>query len=305
MPTAEANGFNYDEAFSRNIGWVTTEEQRRLGSFRVAIAGLGGVGGSHLLTLARLGIGGFTIADFDRFDWPNLNRQAGAMSSTMGRAKLDVMAGMVRDINPTVDLRMFAEGVTTDNLDAFLAGTDLYMDSLDLFALDIRRKVFARCRALGIPAITAAPMGMGTSILVFTPDSMSFEDYFAFGDLPPEEQLLKFIVGVSPAMLQRHYLLNRESFNPFKKKAPSTTMGIELAAGVACTTALKLLLKRGPVLKAPHGLHFDAYRNQLVKTWRPLGNRNPIQLAMFRYVRHLVRKSQAKATPPCGTGGVI
>jgi molybdopterin/thiamine biosynthesis adenylyltransferase len=301
MPNAEANCFNYDEAFSRNIGWVTADEQRRLGSFRVAIAGLGGVGGSHLLTLARLGIGGFTIADFDSFDWPNLNRQAGAMASTMGCAKLDVMADTVRDINPTVDLRLFPEGVTNDNLDAFLAGADLYLDSLDLFALDIRRRVFAHCRELGIPAVTAAPMGMGTSVLVFTPDSMSFEDYFAFGDLSPEDQLLKFIVGVSPTMLQRHYLLNRGSFDPFTRKAPSTAMGIELAAGVACTTALKLLLDRGQVRKAPCGLHFDAYRNELVKTWRPLGNRNPLQLAMFHYVRHLLRKSQADATHPAGT----
>ena len=46
--------FSYDDAFSRNLGWVTSEEQRRLRRARIAIAGLGGVGGSHLLTLARL-----------------------------------------------------------------------------------------------------------------------------------------------------------------------------------------------------------------------------------------------------------
>ncbi|HSG22550.1 MAG TPA: ThiF family adenylyltransferase, partial [Azonexus sp.] len=67
--------FNYDEAFSRNIGWVTEAEQQRLRQSRVAIGGLGGVGGVHLLTLARLGIGRFTIADFDVFDVVNFNRQ--------------------------------------------------------------------------------------------------------------------------------------------------------------------------------------------------------------------------------------
>ena len=60
--------FAYDEAFSRNIGWVTATEQRALRGKRVAIAGLGGVGGAHLITLARLGVGAFRIADFDRFD---------------------------------------------------------------------------------------------------------------------------------------------------------------------------------------------------------------------------------------------
>ena len=47
--------FSYDEAFSRNIGWVTEAEQQALRGKRVAIAGLGGVGGVHFLTLARLG----------------------------------------------------------------------------------------------------------------------------------------------------------------------------------------------------------------------------------------------------------
>ena len=49
--------FDYAQAFSRNIGWVTRDEQQRLRGKRVAIAGLGGVGGVHLLTLARLGVG--------------------------------------------------------------------------------------------------------------------------------------------------------------------------------------------------------------------------------------------------------
>ena len=48
--------FDYATAFSRNIGWLTPQEQESLRSKRVAIAGLGGVGGSHLLTLTRLGI---------------------------------------------------------------------------------------------------------------------------------------------------------------------------------------------------------------------------------------------------------
>ena len=60
--------FDYHAAFSRNIGWVTETEQALLRTRRIAIAGLGGVGGSHLLTLTRLGIGRFNIADLDTFD---------------------------------------------------------------------------------------------------------------------------------------------------------------------------------------------------------------------------------------------
>ena len=94
-----AGMFNYDDAFSRNIGWVTELEQQRLRQSRVAIGGLGGVGGVHLLTLARLGIGRFSIADFDVFDIVNFNRQVGATVSSLKHPKIDVLADMVKDIN--------------------------------------------------------------------------------------------------------------------------------------------------------------------------------------------------------------
>jgi hypothetical protein len=50
---------------------------------------------------------------------------------------------------------------------------------------------------------------------------------------------------------------------------------------VAATEALKILLGRGPVRAAPKGYHFDAYRNKLALTWRPGGNRNPLQRALI------------------------
>lgn len=287
--------FSYKEAFARNIGWVTEEEQEKLRNTRVAIAGMGGVGGAHAVTLARLGVGKFIIADLDVFDWPNFNRQQGAFVSTVDKPKVEVMAAQLRDINPDVELTILSSGVTEENLNEFLQDVDVYVDSLDIFALDIRRAVFARCRELGIPAITAAPMGMGTAVLVFTKDSMSFEDYFAFGDRSFEDRLIKFIVGVSPSMQQRHYLAVKTTLNLRERKAPSTIMGIDLAAGVLCTNVLKLVLNRGEVITAPSGLHFDAYRNTLLKTWRPFGNRNPIQLLMYSIVRNMIAKAMKEA----------
>src|SRR5437868_313317 len=110
---------------------MTAAEQQILRRKRVAIAGLGGVGGAHLLTLTRLGIGAFRIGDFDTFDIANFNRQAGAMISSLGRPKTHVLSAMARDINPELDLTVLDEGVTEENLDAFLDGVDLYVDGLD------------------------------------------------------------------------------------------------------------------------------------------------------------------------------
>src|SRR4026209_2352711 len=99
--------FDYATAFSRNLGWLTDAEQERLRHKRVAIAGMGGVGGVHLTTLARLGIARFSLADLDTFELANFNRQAGATMSTLGCSKVDTLAAMARDINPECDIRVF------------------------------------------------------------------------------------------------------------------------------------------------------------------------------------------------------
>lgn len=282
--------FDYDKAFSRNIGWVTESEQHQLRRCTVAIAGAGGVGGGHALTLARMGIGGFRLSDFDQFEVHNFNRQAGAFMSTLQRDKVDVIAEMVRDINPEADISCFEQGINADNVDAFLQGADIYVDSLDFFALDARKLVFQKCLEKNIPVVTAAPLGMGCAFLCFMPGSMTYEQYFRFAGKTQDEQLIQFLIGLSPAMLQRSYLVDESRVDFNAQRGPSTPMSVQLCAGIAATYVVKILLKRGPVLCAPHGLHFDAYRNKLVKTWRPFGNAGLLPRIMFRIAKKLVQK---------------
>lgn len=276
-PPLAARSFDRRQAFARTVGWVTEDELASLREKRVAIAGLGGVGGAHLLALTRLGIGRFHVADFDRFELTNFNRQAGAGMSTLGREKSEVLAEMARDVNPTLELSVFSEGVHDGNLGDFLDGVDLYVDGLDFFAVEARRAVFAACARRGIPAVTAAPLGMGVALLNFLPGHMSFEEYFDLDGLSEPEQLLRFLIGLAPALLQRGYLVDLTAVDLARHRGPSTPMASELCAGVAATEALKILLGRGRVIAAPRGVQFDAYRNRLVRTWRPGGNRHPLQ----------------------------
>jgi len=272
-----AVSFDYDVAFSRNLGWVTPSEQQALRGKRVAIAGLGGVGGLHLLTLARLGVGHFHLAEFDRFELENFNRQVGATMSALGAPKLDVMMRLARDIDPQVEIVPFDAGVTPGNIDAFLDGVDVFVDGLDFFAFAARELVFGECYRRGIPAVTAAPLGMGAALLNFLPGRMSFADYFGFADCAEHEKPLRFLLGLAPAMLHRRYLADPSFVDLRAGRGPSTSMACELCAGVAATETLKLMLRRGDVVAAPRGVHFDAYRNKVVHTWRPGGWRNPLQ----------------------------
>lgn len=289
------HAFSYSNAFARNLGWVTSAEQETLRRKRVAIAGMGGVGGVHLLTLVRLGIGAFHIADFDVFDIANFNRQIGAGMSTMGKPKAEVLAAMARDINPEVDIRIFSNGINPANMSDFLTGVDLYVDGLDFFVFSIRQATFAMCAQLGLPAVTAAPLGMGAGLLNFLPGRMTFEEYFQWGDLPDEEKALRFLIGLAPAGLHGAYLVDPSVIDFAAGRGPSTVMACQLCAGVAATEALKILLGRGRVRAAPHGVHFDAYRNHLVHTWRPGGNSNPLQRIAMRIFRQRLSKKSVAA----------
>lgn len=286
--------FNYDAAFSRNIGWVTESEQAKLRQARVAIGGLGGVGGVHLLTLARLGIGNFSIADFDVFDIVNFNRQVGATMQTLGKPKIEVLSDMALDINPELNIKTFVKGVDRECLDDFLDGVDVYVDGLDFFAFEARRMTFAACERKGIPVVTAAPLGLGAALLVFGPEGMSFEDYFGFEGCDEMEMAIRFLVGLSPAMLQRGYVVDMSKVNLAERRGPSCIAACQLCAGVAAVETLKLVLARSGIKLAPWGSQYDAYRMRYTRTWRPGGHRNPLQALM----RYLFRQQLLKFSNP-------
>jgi molybdopterin/thiamine biosynthesis adenylyltransferase len=293
--------FDYDTAFDRNIGWTTECEQQQLRRKTVAIAGLGGVGGAHALTLARLGIGGFHIADFDRFDIANINRQSGAFLSTVNVEKTAVIAKILRDINPEVRLRIFDRGVDKENVDQFLSGTNLFVDGLDFFALGVRRITFRRCAELGIPAVTAAPLGFGTSYLIFQPGGMSFEQYFRLEGLPEERQFVNFLLGLAPSGFHRAYLVDSTRVNLARRHGPSTAAAVQLCAGVVGAEAVKILLGRGRVRAAPWYHHFDAYCGRWKRGYLPFGNAGPLQTVKrhfaFRLSARLSRGAQPAGTP--------
>lgn len=269
--------FDYDLAFSRNIGWLSELEQQRLREKRVAIAGMGGVGGVHMLTLARMGIGRFNVSDMDRFELGNFNRQVAAFKHTLGQPKMDSVVAMAKEINPELDVQMFGQGVDEANLEEFLDGVDVYIDGLDFFVLDIRRKLFALARKKGIPCITAGPLGMGSGYIVFTPEGMSMEEYFRFEGKTPQQQYINFLMGLTPSLLHLRYLADGSRVDMPNKKGPSTAIACQLCAGVAAAEAVKLMIGRGPVKAAPYYHHFDPYLNRFLVRKLRWGNDGPVQ----------------------------
>lgn len=269
--------FPYDLAFDRNLGFVTDFEQLALRAKRVAIAGMGGVGGVHLLTLARLGVGAFTIGDFDHFEFANFNRQVGATLATIGRSKAAVLEEMALAINPELRIIRFDSGVTREAVDDFLRGVDLFVDGLDFFELAIRSLVFERCAALGIPAVTAAPIGMGVAFIAFHPRGMTFNQYFRLDGQPEQEQHLRFLLGLSPKILASRYLVDPTRVDLARHKGPSTIAACQICAGFTAAAVARLLLGRAGPRPAPYNYQFDPYAARFHVTRLAFGNAGPLQ----------------------------
>ncbi len=287
----DANTY-YQTATKRNIGVVSREEQERLRRSRVAIVGMGGGGGIDLITLVRMGIGRFHIADFDTFDVVNINRQAGAMQSTIGRPKVEVMAEMAQDIHPGVEIGKFPGGIGEHNIDEFLQDVDLVIDALDVFALPARMLLYGAARRKGIPVLFGVPPGLSATLCVFMPDGPSFEEYFDIRPgMTPFQIMAAFIVGLTPAGTHWSYT-DLSRVEPSSQAAPSCAAAMAMLAGLLATEALVILLQRRAPMAIPAFAQFDAYKGVYKRGRLRWGNRGPLQ----RLKRWLVaRKFRSQA----------
>jgi len=148
-------------AFSRISALLGEEAMQRLRSARVAVFGVGGVGGYVVEALVRSGVGTVDVFDKDDVSVTNLNRQIIALHSTVGQDKVSVIAARMRDINPDVVIhehKMFYLPENADEID--LTVYDFVVDAVDTVAAKIELAV--RCESANIPLIAA--MGAGNKL---------------------------------------------------------------------------------------------------------------------------------------------
>ena len=277
--------FDYDTAFFRNKGFLSPQEQTRLRESRVAVAGLGGTGGAQVHALARLGIGRFSLADPDTFELINFNRQIGATMSTIGRRKEDVATEIVHGINPDADVRCLGGGISPETIDAFLAGVDIVVDSLDFYCFPERFLLYARARVKGLWVLTAPPLGFGFTLLAFDPNGMSFEDYFGFKAGQPERDLVvSLIAGISPRPYMMEYL-NKDVITFAGRQLPSLGAAPFIIAGVMSAEVANVLLGKAPKVSVPTVAQFDALLHRYRLTRYRFGMRGPLQFLKKALIR--------------------
>ena len=155
------SNMNTEDQFERTRQLIGNEALIKLSKARVAVFGIGGVGGHVCEALIRSGISHIDIIDNDKVCLSNINRQIIATHSTLNRPKVDVMRKRLLDINPNADIRTYETFFLPENSDEFLWDEyDYVVDAIDTVTAKIELIVI--CKNKGIPIISA--MGAGNKL---------------------------------------------------------------------------------------------------------------------------------------------
>ena len=208
--------------YVRNRDIVSAEEQLKLAEATVAVVGAGGLGGTVILLLARMGIGHLKVVDCDVFDETNLNRQALSNCKNLGIAKVDAAVEAVAAVNPGVEVTAERTTIDSESAKTILSGVDVVVDALDN-APD-RLATEAAAREIGIPFVHGALAGFDAQLMT----------------IYPEDPGLKLLYG--------------EKAQKGDPQRPEAVLGVpaitpSVVASLQAMEVLKILLQRGETLR--------------------------------------------------------
>jgi molybdopterin/thiamine biosynthesis adenylyltransferase len=166
----------YEEITQRNIGVFTPQEQARIRSLVVAVAGCGALGAPAAVYLARLGVGELRLADPEEYEPSNVNRQFAAYIDTIGVNKAEAVAAELARISPHLKVRTFVEGVSSDTIAAFLDGADAVVDGIDFYELDTELLLHREARRRGQWVFASQGVGEMTTTTCFDPAQAALEE---------------------------------------------------------------------------------------------------------------------------------
>lgn len=147
--------------FSRTQLLLGEESMKKLSDMRVAVFGIGGVGGYVCEALVRTGVGHFDLIDDDKVCLTNLNRQIIATRKTVGLYKADVMKERMLEINPNVEVNVYKCFFLPENADEFpFADYDYVIDAVDTVTAKV--ELVMKCKEMNVPIISS--MGAGNKL---------------------------------------------------------------------------------------------------------------------------------------------
>jgi len=182
--------------YLRNQSTYDCSDQIRFLRSRVALVGLGGLGGTVAEILARAGVGALTLIDGDRFEEHNLNRQLFCTQENLGSTKASAAETRVAAINSAVETRVVPTFLSTENAFQVIAGHDVVVDCLD--NIPSRFVVEDAARQAGIPLVSAAIGGLTGHVTVIYPQDGGLEWVYGPRDSALKTQGAEHLLGCPP-----------------------------------------------------------------------------------------------------------
>ena len=234
------------EQFSRNLGIMSQEEVQKLHQTTIAIAGCGCIGGFSAELLARMGVGTLVLADPDTFDISNINRQCAASHLTVGKSKVEALKDHLLSINPEMEIREFSEGITEENVDRFLEKADYVIDAIDYFAFPDAVMLHRTARVKNLFITTAVALGFGTSVMTFSPNGMTIEQYTGIPEDASIEELRGMLFPPSSYSSNLPWYATEENLKKWieTKSIPTISVGQALGPGMLVSQMVLHILER-------------------------------------------------------------
>ena len=215
----------YPRRYLRNRDGISLQDQIKLAESRVAVVGAGGLGGTVIQLLGRIGIGRLTVVDCDVFDETNLNRQAFCTRDWVGRPKALAVQAQLKSINPAVEVHAHIVRLDSANGPEILAGAQVIVDALD--NVKDRLTLEALAKTLGVPFVHGALAGFEGQLMTVFPEDPGLKQIYGSGDdrgsaanrpefLLGVPSITPSIVATLEAMEVLKILLNRGT--PFRNK---------------------------------------------------------------------------------------
>ena len=161
------------QRYLRNLDALSMQNQIALLQSRACIVGLGGLGGTVVETLARLGIGAMTVIDGDSFDESNLNRQTLSSEQNLSHTKTAAALEKILTVNSSIQIRAHTENMDEENAVHLLENSDIAVDCLD--NISARFVLERAAKKTGIPMVSAAVAGFFGQVTAIFPEDRGLE----------------------------------------------------------------------------------------------------------------------------------
>lgn len=221
--------------FIRTEMLLGTKVMNEIKRKKVLVFGIGGVGSHAVEALARTGVGNIVMVDHDNIAVTNINRQIHSMDSTIGRAKVEVMAERIKDINPEIQTQALQEFYTPDRGEYFLNNDyDFVIDAVDNVSAKI--DIILRCKKNNIPIISSMGAGNKINPLTLRIDDISLTKTCPLARVVRRELRKKGIVEGVPVVYSPDIPFNvkqgtSEKLPPGKNSIPGSISFVPAVAG--------------------------------------------------------------------------